>query len=159
MSLRPVSGKAWHKWRVNSYKHQQTWSTLDYICFQLYLENQHYGQIECSEGIRLEYLDHIFRCFHFARVGITMKIIVWNHVMFLAGMSYMFFNPSTTRDIILGQSFVICSSSIRIPYIKRSSMETVILYSSFLTSIPHRKGNQLPSYMILAFIWNLKHFH
>ena len=131
MSLSPVSGRAWHKWWTNSYKHQQTWRTLDYICFQLYLENQNYGQIECSEGIRLEYLDHIFRCFHFARVGITMKIIVWNHVMFLAGMSYMFFNPSTTRDIILGQSFVICSSSIRIPYIKRSSGNRYPLFIFF----------------------------
>ena len=74
MSLSPVSGRAWHKWWTNSYKHQQTWRTLDYVCFQLYLENQNYGQIECSEGIRLEYLDHIFRCFHFAKVGITMKI-------------------------------------------------------------------------------------
>ena len=39
MSLSPVSGKAWHKWWVNIYKHQQKLKNLHFpsLCVYVYL--------------------------------------------------------------------------------------------------------------------------
>ena len=41
------------------------------LCFQLYLENQNYGQIKCVEGIRSNHLAHIFKSFHYANIYIN----------------------------------------------------------------------------------------